>query len=449
MIKYVSLLTLLLLRSVFGYAQVDLPITFQDTATVDYTLMDFGGNASSIVADPTNASNLVGKAIKTAGAELWAGTTNGGNGLASAIPFTSTDTKMSVRVWSPDANTPIRLKVENVANGSIYAETEATTTAAASWETLEFNFSNPAAGTATLNVANTYDKVSIFFNFGTTGTAAGEKTYYWDDVEFIAGGGINKAQADLPITFQDTATVNYALVDFGGNVSSVVVDPTNSNNLVAKAIKTAGAEVWAGTTIGGNGLANAIPFTAGSTKMTVRVWSPDANTPILLKVEDAANPAISVETKVNTTAAATWETLEFNFSNHESGTPALNLANRYNKVSIFFNFGTNGATAGEKTYYWHDVRFGGLLGIDKLEASAGGIRIYPNPASDALAIEFEEQLKSPAQLSIWDANGRLVKSFSVTAQQAVCDLQGFSGGMYYVEIKNESGNYFQKLVIVK
>lgn len=432
-----------------GLAQVDLPITFQDTATVDYKLTDFGGNASSIVQDPTDPNNLVGKAIKTGAAEVWAGTSNGGNGLANPIPFTSTNTTMSVRVWSPDANTPIRLKAENAANGAISVETEVNTTMAGQWETLEFNFSNQAPGTAAINIANTYNKVSIFFNFGTTGAMAGEKTYYWDDVMFIGGGGSGLAQVDLPITFQDTATVNYALADFGGNASSIVQDPTNPNNLVGKAIKTGGAELWAGTSNGGSGLANPIPFSAGNTKMSVRVWSPDAGTPIRLKVEKATDPTISVETEAITTMAGQWETLEFNFSNQAPGTAAINLANIYNKVSIFFNFGTTGAMAGEKTYYWDDVRFGGLVNVTNLEASAGGIHIYPNPAADVCRIEFSEFSNNPVQLSVLDASGRLVKAFTIAQQNSVLDLQDLNGGMYYLKIEKDTLTYFQKLVIVR
>jgi hypothetical protein len=432
-----------------GLAQVDLPITFQDTATVAYNLVDFGGNASSIVVDPTNPANLVGKAIKTATAEVWAGTTNGGTGLANPIPFTAANTKMSVRVWSPTAGTPVRLKVENAANPAVSVETQVNTTAASQWQTLEFNFSNQAAGTAALNLASTYNKVSIFFNFGTSGATAGEKTYYWDDVKFVPGGGSNLAQVNLPITFQDTATVAYALVDFGGNASSIVVDPTNPNNLVGKAIKTAGAEVWAGTTNGGNGLASPVPFTATSTKMTVRVWSPTAGTPIRMKLENAANGAISVETETNTTVANQWQTLEFNFSNQVAGTAALNLANTYNKVVIFFNFGTSGATAGERTYYWDDVKFGGIVSTDNLPASAGGIRIYPNPATDACLIEFADVLTEPAQCAVLDANGRLFKTFNITQQESSFDLNGMTNGIYYLKIQKSSKTYFQKLVVLK
>jgi hypothetical protein len=432
-----------------GLAQVDLPITFEDTATVDYKLTDFGGNASSIVQDPTNPANLVGKAIKTGGAELWAGTTNGGNGLANQVPFTAADTKMTVRVWSPDAGTPIRLKVEDATNPTISVETEANTTAAGQWETLEFNFSNQAPGTAAINVANTYNKVSIFFNFGTTGAMAGEKTYYWDDVKFTGGGGSNLDQVDLPITFQDTATVNYALADFGGNASSIVVDPTNPNNLVGKAIKMGGAELWAGTTNGGSGLANPVPFTAGNTKMNVRVWSPDANTPILLKVEDAGDPTKSVEALVNTTSAGAWETLEFDFSNEAPGTAPINFANTYNKVSIFFNFGTTGAMAGEKTYYWDDIRFGGLVNVENLEASAGGIHIYPNPATDFCTIAFSESSNEPVHISLFDVTGRLVKTYAISQQNSVLDLKALNSGLYYLKIEKGSTNYFQQLAIGK
>jgi hypothetical protein len=76
-----------------------------------------------------------------------------------------------------------------------------------------------------------------------------------------------------------------------------------------------------------------------------------------LKVEDANNAAISVETETLTAVAMAWDTLVFDFTNEVSGTAPLNLDNTYSKASIFFNFGTDGATAGEKTYYWDDVEF--------------------------------------------------------------------------------------------
>ena len=96
---------------------------------------------------------------------------------------------MTVRVWSPDAGIQVRLKVEDHLDPTHSVETEATSTVAGDWETLTFNFSNEAPGTAELNLAYTFDKASIFFNFGVDGATAGEKTYYFDDIYFAEGGG--------------------------------------------------------------------------------------------------------------------------------------------------------------------------------------------------------------------------------------------------------------------
>jgi len=152
--------------------------------------------------------------------------------------------------------------------------------------------------------------------------------------------------------------VTYTLTGFGGaEDSTVVVDPAGGTNNVARVVKSATAELWAGTTVstGANQSVATIPFATGATSMTVRVYSPDAGIPVRLKVEDAADPTHTCETEAVTTTANAWETLTFNFANQAPGTAALDLAWTFNKVSIFFNFGTTGATAGAKTYYFDDI----------------------------------------------------------------------------------------------
>jgi hypothetical protein len=362
---------ILLLLSAFTWTissvaqtQMDLPCTFNESG-INYGLTGFGGaEASTIEMDPTDMNNTVGKVVKSATAELWAGTTvtaPDNSGFANAVPFANNMTTMTVRVWSPDAGIQVRLKAEDFQNGGISCETEATTTVAGEWETLTFNFANPAPGTATLNPANFYNKVSIFFNFGITGAIAGEKTYYFDDL--AAGEPIIALldQMDLPVTFEEE-NVEYGLVGFGGaEASTIEMDPTDMNNMVAKVIKSATAELWAGTTVTNalqQGFASAVPFTAENTTMTVRVWSPDAGIPVRLKVEASTNNTITCETEALTTVAGEWETLTFDFANEAAGTAELNLANAYNKASIFFNFGTTGAVAGEKIYYFDDIQMG-------------------------------------------------------------------------------------------
>ena len=317
------------------------------------------------------------------------------------------------------------------------------------WDTLVFDFTMEVSGTSPLNLANTYDKASIFFNFGTSGAMAGQKTYYWDDVEFLPGsGGPIKDQIDLPVTFEDTATVNYDLTDFGGNVSMLVVDPTDPNNLVAESVKTDMAELWAGTSMGTNGFANAIPFTAMQTKMRVSIWSPDAGIPIRLKVEDASDPMISVETETNTTVAMAWDTLEFDFSNEVMGTPALNLANTYDKASIFFNFGTTGAMAGEKTYYWDDVYFGGIvINVDPEPAADHNIQMYPNPADVYFNVELPENMEITGQITVIDAVGRVVSQQDVQQRITRVSTATLQAGTYFVLVQNNDGQFWEKVVI--
>jgi hypothetical protein len=99
------------------------------------------------------------------------------------------ESQISVRVYSPDAGIPVRLKLEDAADPTLTVETEAVTTVCGSWETLTFDFNNVAPGTNPFNPATTFNKSSIFFNFGATGAAAGEKTYLWDAIEFVGAGG--------------------------------------------------------------------------------------------------------------------------------------------------------------------------------------------------------------------------------------------------------------------
>jgi hypothetical protein len=428
----ISFLSILL--SVVCYGQtLNLPVTFEITPPSFYGLTDFGGNASEIVVDPTNPANHVAKTIKTATAETWAGTTVGGTaGFATPIPFAPGSTLMRVRVWSPTSGTPIRLKVEAANDPTISVETEAVTVVAAAWDTLVFNFSNQAAGTAPINFANSYNKASIFFNFGTTGAIAGEKTYYWDDMEFYVGP--TPPAVDLPVTFED-GTLNYGLTDFGGNASEITIDPTNPTNHVAKTIKTATAELWAGTTVGGTaGFATPIPFVAGSTKMSVRVWSPTAGTPIRLKVEASNNPTISVETEANTTVSSAWQILIFDFSNQAPGTAPINFSNSYNKASIFFNFGTTGAQAGEQTYYWDDMYFGVYTGVNDLNASNFNVSLYPNPADDYLNIRSNTTI---SKVAVYSVSGALVKEYQNVMQRLnVSDLKT---GVYFTKLTDTNG----------
>ena len=228
--------------------QMTLPVTFDD-ATVNYGLVGFAGaEQSTIAADPTLATNKVAKVIRTNTAATYAGTTvtavTGGlqTGFSANIPFTATEKRMNVRVYSPVAGIQVRLKVEDKNDVTHSCETEATVTTANGWQTLEFNFANQATGTAALNLAYSLNKATIFFNFGVTGATAGEQIYYFDDMKFGAGtvppapaviSAVSYCQNNAAIPLSATAlvgnTLSWYTVSVGGVAITAAPTPSTTN----------------------------------------------------------------------------------------------------------------------------------------------------------------------------------------------------------------------------
>lgn len=156
-----------------GAESLVLPLTFQST-TLTYSFTNFGGASAEVVTNPNvsgiNTSTKVGKFIKATGAQTWGGSFIE---LSNPINF-ATMQKIKMKVWSPQVGAVVKLKLENLANGTgINTELDATTTVANGWEELTFNFTG-------INNANNYQRVVVFFDFGNAGNGA---TYYFDDIK--------------------------------------------------------------------------------------------------------------------------------------------------------------------------------------------------------------------------------------------------------------------------
>ena len=360
-----------------------LPLNFE-SATLQYNFINFGGGNVTVINNPNktgiNTSNKVGRMIKSA-PEVW-----GGSVITLGAPIDFSANKVfRMKVYSPRVGAKVLLKVENATNSGISFEKETATTVANAWEDLVFDYS-------AINTSNSYQKVVLIFELGTVGDGSANFTFLFDDIRLT--NTIPSAQIDLPVTF-DAAGTNYTMTDFGGNNTADGVDPGNAANKIKVTTKGNGAETWAGTTIGtAAGFATKIPFAAGATKMSIRVYSPAAGIPVRLKVEDRTDGSKSVETQVNTTVANAWETLIFDFSSHVSGTPALNLATNYDKASVFFDFGTTGTG---KVFMWDDVKFepassGSTMILDFESASpynitnfdGGNLTVINNPQSGGI-----------------------------------------------------------------
>jgi len=305
-----------------GFSQ-SLPIDFE-TAIITSDFVDFDGGEASVISNPQsngiNTSTMVAQIIRDGG-EVWAGSKII---LANNIDF-STNSTLSMKVFT---TTPIGTTIKFKLEGGTVTERDAVTTTNNEWEILTWDFTGTPADN---------NQLVFMFDFGNTGNGSATSTFLFDDVEQLFAG----EQIDLPVTFEGS-TINYTMTDFEGNSSAVVEDPTNSNNTVAMSMKMPNSSPSAGTTIGtSGGFATNIPLTLTDSKMTVKVWSPDAGTPIRLKVENANDPTQTCETEVNTTIGGDWEVLQFDFTNEAPGTAALDFGLNngwiYSKASIFFN----------------------------------------------------------------------------------------------------------------
>jgi hypothetical protein len=304
---------------------VNLPIDFE-SFTINYAFANFGGTNSTVVDNPDangiNTSDKVAESHKTAGAEVWAGSFLT---LENPIDF-STNKTFKVKVWSPKQGAVVKLKVENLTDGNIGAEVDATTTVANEWEELTFDFSS-------IDTNNEYQKVVIFFDFGNNGD---DSKYYFDDIKLVP--------ASLPafLSVQDFEGTAPTFTVFGNIPAIEVIDNpdatgANTTSKVAKLTKSAGAETWAGSFFE---TATALDLDNYS-MIKVKTWSPKSGAVVKLKIENA-DASVTHEVDLNTTVANAWEELSYDFS----AAPAAD----YVKVVIFFDFGN----AGDDSIYYYD-----------------------------------------------------------------------------------------------
>jgi len=426
-LQLANLLVLLFAYSILN-AQA-LPIDFEGAVTTS-NFEDFDGGTAEVVANPQpngiNTSASVAKIVRNGGA-LWAGSKIL---LADNLDFSTLNTLSLKMYTTAPAGTTMKFKLEGAGPA---VERDVQTTVSGEWETLTWDFTG---------TANDLNYLVFMFDFGNEGDGSETSTFYFDDVEQLFGG----FQIDWPVDFE-ASDVNYTTTPFEGNSSALVLDPEDATNHVIQSIKLNGSSPSAGTTIGTSaGFATYLPLTLTDSKMTVKVWSPTAGTPVRLKVEDSNDPTHTCETQVNTTIGGAWETLEFDFSTEAPGTAALSfgLDNgwAYNMASIFFNFGTAGGPD-EPAYYFDNVRFGDLS-TSTTELSLAPLTAYPNPTSQSWTISSEKAVIH--SISLFNNQGQLIRRQSTNNLSIEVDATDLVSGIYFVEVNSDVGVQWVKLM---
>ncbi len=210
-----SVLFIFLVFIVSRVESQSLPIDFEeDIKSSDF--IDFDGGKASVINNihksSYNPSNKVAQIIRSGG-QLWAGSKLV---LKSSLNF-SQNSIISMKVFTTaPAGTTIKFKLE----GSGATERDIVTTVSNEWETLTWDFTGVPA---------LYDNIVFMFDFGKLWDGGEKSTFLFDDIEQLYSG----KQIGLPVNFEDSI-INYTMTDFGGNKSSLVIDPNDTENNVIK-----------------------------------------------------------------------------------------------------------------------------------------------------------------------------------------------------------------------
>ena len=181
---------------------VELPVDFEDSS-LTYDITGFEGADSAVEANAVsggiNTSATVLRTIKTDGAQFFAGTFLN---LDQAIDFTNSGS-ISIDTYSPKADIPVRLALENQDTGNqIFVDVN--TTVADTWETLTFDFSSLISPTVD------YNRVVVFFEF-VDGLAGDGSTYYFDNVMVGESLSVDETEATIFSAFPNPSNNSWSI----------------------------------------------------------------------------------------------------------------------------------------------------------------------------------------------------------------------------------------------
>ncbi|WP_296317144.1 hypothetical protein [Winogradskyella sp. UBA3174] len=327
------------LQTITVSAPTELPIDFE--AFDSTTFVGFGGASGAIIANPDtggNPSATVARIVKD-GPQVWAG-----NVIEVSEPIDFSVQKLiTLNVWSPRPSGTMLMKLENISDAGIFIEKTVTLSGNSAWEEVSVDFSD-------IDTTQEFQKIVLFFDFGTVGDGSADWTFYIDDIT-QAFAGVTTTEM-----LQDFEGAQPTFTTFG-NIADIEVianpDQTgvNTTNTVAKLTKSAGSEVWAGSFF-----ETPAPFDlAAYGKINVKTWSPVIGAQVKLKLENA-DASITTEIDLNTTVANQWEDLLYDFS-------TAPIAD-YTRIVIFFDFGNAGD---DSVYYYDEIELVNENGASSLE----------------------------------------------------------------------------------
>lgn len=330
-----------------------------ETAATSTVFQYFGstldGTFNEVIANPnptgSNTSSMVGRYVKPAVAEVWAGC------FSNPDPTVAVDLvangRIAVKVHR-DRIGNLTLKLENSTNGGANWVTTVQNTKINEWEELVFDASQPSIEPPFASASGfVYTRVVLFFDFGASGTGS-DVVSYFDDIVALPNATVTTTILDFETPATGT-TFQYFGSTLDGTLTETIANPNptglNTSANVLKYVKPAVAEVWAGA------FSNPDPTTpvdvSGGAKVCVKVHLDHIGN-LALKLEGSTSGKPNWITQVPNTKVNEWEELCFDASVPSIEPPFEAASGIYTRVVLFFDFGTPG-TGTDVVSYLDDV----------------------------------------------------------------------------------------------
>ena len=397
-ILFLSLFTI-----TFGFSQ-SLPINFEgDITTADF--VDFDGGTATVVVDPLDNSNTVARIVRD-GEAVFAGSKIL---LDDNLDF-SVLTKITMKVYTTaPIGTIVKFKLEGEGPA---VDVNANTTVSGEWETLEWIF----AGTT-----NNLNEIVFMFDFGNIGDGSANSTFYFDDIEQVAGPPA-PILTSLPINFE-SGIVDSDFLNYNGSIATIIpnpqIDASNPSNTVAQIVRD-GGEYFAASKMF---LDNTMDFsTLWQISMKVYTTAP-VGTRIKLELEGPGVPNTNLD--YLTTVSGEWEIVSFNFSGQ---------ASVYDKLQFLFDFGNVGDGTATSTFLFDDVQQ--ELGEE-----------LPAPQPTSLPIDFENSVVTSDFTNFFGAVASVIPNPQIDDNNPSATVGQFvrSGGAGFMRSKLALTDYIENM----
>ena len=95
--------------------------------------------------------------------------------------------------------------------------------------------------------------------------------------------------------------------------------------------------------------------------------------------------------------------------------------------------------------------YSSALNTSENSIKGASIKVFPNPASDIIAIQFLGLLKNDVKAELYDMNGKLVQKTVISKGQSISyfDTESLYNGMYMVKLYNSDFTETRKILIQK